>query len=363
MADKLVTIHFGKKEYYDAQNLLEIPFLSMISDNIEELRLREKIPEENYLVARFSKTKKIWTMSSDVKKLNSTYLFEKKWIDKNMEYLFTSKEISGFRSMDNIEENTLDEEVEINDSDADSDDESDESASKYPPAPPEIMLSKEENMKDSEGKQRKILVLGLKEMDGCYFKLNDVAKWVNLPNLRQKFYYKNTIYKKNVHYVRFICSNKLKSETEKPVQIFLTYLGMYNAIHDKKIICNTNVSINLSVWLKQFYGKGINENYIFDFDITKIKDRSGYVYCVSSSRLFAIKIGYTRSSEESLRARYATYYGKDIEIKLFWTKNPSELETQCHERFAKHRIMNELFDIAYQEDYYIYLRKNAKEII
>lgn len=325
-ADKLVSVFFEENEdieYYDAQQLLEIPFLFYVYDNVDQLVKDEQIPKDKYLIARFSKSKNQWTKPINEKQI-CTYLVEKKWTLGNILNLKKATDLDFVND------------ISIFDSDDESEDESNAKSElkktkkiiTYPPAPPRIILSKKKSMINSEGEKINVIIIGDEEVDSCYFKLSSVADSFGIVNLRRKLNYANTIYKKNSHYVRFMCTkeSKIISGNEGQVQIFLTYLGMYCAIHDRKLIRDTNISINLNKWLSLFYGNGINEKYKFDFTVAKIKKKSGYVYCIRSDRFLMVKIGYTRGTEKNLRARYATSYGKDLEIDLFWTEYPSRLE-------------------------------------
>jgi len=76
-----------------------------------------------------------------------------------------------------------------------------------------------------------------------------------------------------------------------------------------------------------------------------------YVYTVYSDLLNAIKIGFWRNDITSLKKRYSTYYGTDIDIFAINVGDCRSVEKQCKERFKKYNICGELFEKEYYDKY------------
>jgi prophage antirepressor-like protein len=87
----------------------------------------------------------------------------------------------------------------------------------------------------------------------------------------------------------------------------------------------------------------------------------GVVYCVTSKLINFVKIGFWTGNLKTLRSRYCTSYGSDVEILYVTTNNAHILETKCHERFEKYRISNELFNKEHISEYIGFLKENEEE--
>lgn len=88
---------------------------------------------------------------------------------------------------------------------------------------------------------------------------------------------------------------------------------------------------------------------------------NGVVYFVTCDILNGIKIGFWRSSLESLKKRYTTTYGKNTKILFCRTQNAPKLEKEIHKEFHNHNITNEIFSKDKLEDY-LHFIKNTKKL-
>ena len=75
-----------------------------------------------------------------------------------------------------------------------------------------------------------------------------------------------------------------------------------------------------------------------------------------------IKIGFWTGTIKGLESRYKTYYGNDLDIYTFYTKNPYLLEQQTHKYFNNYNITNELFKKEYLDDYCKYIECNIIDL-
>lgn len=233
-------------------------------------------------------------------------------------------------------------------------------------APKIITLTDNEKMKNTKGDIINIEIRGKREEDKCYFKVHDIAIGFGMANLYHTVVTKKT-YVNNEHYKYFNCKNneldkKVKKIYSHKKQLFLTFFGFYRLIHLSKLIQDVKISFAITNWLMQFYGSFSVDNFVINFDMIKYLNSIGYTYCVTSPILDAIKIGFWRSTLESLRARYITVYGSDIELYAYETRNPNKLETKCHKKFAPYKITNELFQKKYLNQYVDFIQKNVEPI-
>lgn len=81
------------------------------------------------------------------------------------------------------------------------------------------------------------------------------------------------------------------------------------------------------------------------------KAKPGLVYLVTSNVLSAVKIGSWKSTGRSLRSRYATSYGQNVNIDSVFCGDCRAAEVEIHRAFAEHRLSGELFDLANLPDY------------
>lgn len=133
-------------------------------------------------------------------------------------------------------------------------------------------------------------------------------------------------------------------------KIYLTFIGFSKVVNSTKIYRSFDI-ILIHNWLLQFNVTKYISEYIIVPSNTTIY---GYTYCVSSPMINGAKIGYWNGSINSLKSRYVTYYGKNIELHTFPMRNPHKIEKKFIKKFAKYRISGELFDKKYVFKYIIF---------
>jgi len=229
---------------------------------------------------------------------------------------------------------------------------------KYPEAPDILELEEHEKFKDKNGKTIKIEVRGERKCNECYFNIRDVSITFEMPNLNETVLRDISKYELNLHYKIFSVITKFNLKHPKSKKfVFLTYVGFQKFINVSRNNFNSKLIFTMTKWLQQFDNSKLKQYNIPNMKIVK-KSKVGYVYCVTSNIINAIKIGFWTSSIDSLQQRYHTYFGNDIDLYYFYTKNPNKLEYDCHKYFDNYKITNELFNKDQLEDYINYLELN-----
>ena len=224
-------------------------------------------------------------------------------------------------------------------------------------APEIIYLEDNEKFKDNEGKIIEIETIGTRKIDGIYFKVKDVMKEFEMQFLDKTLKDKNNKYNIEEHYKIFNCITDRKVKKT----LYLTYKGFLKMAFCSKITKHNNTQYIIKKWLDNF-DKTILKNYTLNIKDNINKNNIGYVYIISSDILNFVKIGMWRSSIEGLYSRYITYYGKNIEVDYFLTKNAFFLEKQIHKNFKEYNITNELFEKVYYNEYVNYIKDNIEKI-
>lgn len=222
---------------------------------------------------------------------------------------------------------------------------------------PDILELKEEEMfKDDEGNVIDIEVRGERDVDRCYFKVEDVSNGFDLPNLQITITNNDSAYEKKRHYVYFMVDDITAQKTMK--KMYLTYEGLKKiAIRSHKI--SEDTANEIYRWLEHITNVKTGKDFVLNKMKRQQLNRSGYVYCITSEILNAIKIGFYRSTIKSLKSRYTTCYGSQLIVHAIMTDDCIQLESEIHERFAKYCIINELFKKEHLDSYVNYLVNNA----
>ena len=267
------------------------------------------VPDGKYLYAKYDKAAEEWNETDGA--------------SRKMDKLFISKKF--FDSVE-IEEDVV-----------------------YDDLPEEIILEDNEKFFDNDGNIVEIQVVGERNVDKCYFLVKDIMDGFDLPNLHANIIRENSSYMENTHYKYFTITNKKKG-------LYLTYYGFMKAM---------NISFKLShktkksatKWARQItYCKKINK-YLIEPSI-KNDETIGYVYCVTSDIVDAVKIGFWTGKLDGIRKRYMTSYGKNMYIFTVRTMNPRKLECKCHKFFADKKISGELFEKDHIKKYEKFLTNN-----
>ena len=281
---------------------------------------KHDITDEDYIYAKLDSDKK-WIESDGKSKKFDKIFIDKTWFDETYE-----------DDDEKLEEIKDDTEV----------------------APDVIKLTKNEKFYDEDNNVIEIEVRGERVVHRCYFKVEDVSKGFKLPNLQVSILDKKSCYEKDEDYKYFYCNDTKK--------LFLTLIGFFSVIFSsKKLNKNRNNYTALCYWILNLCStvniSFDNSKHIFSNN-TFNKSNIGFVYCVSSTLLNGIKIGYWTSCLESLKTRYATYYGKNSTINHFKTYLPSVVESQFKNTFKKYNITNEIYDQKYLIEFLEFFKNN-----
>jgi len=323
------TININNIEYYEGDELMKTsPIYFKKARNAREIIKLNKINEDNYTFGKYDKDNEEWNETDGKSKKLDKVLFKVEWCKLNIPELAENDEVKH-----EIEE-----------------------------APSIICISEDERANDETGFMSNIEMRGERVHDKCYFKVKDVMALFEMPNLNETIIdSRRNGYIENTHYKYFNCifensNGKKKSKKE----LFLTIEGMRRlAFCSRKF--NHSVSRKIVKWLEHF-DSVILKNNSFTLDKFDIKPDIGFVYCVTSDILNAIKIGFWKGSIEGLRSRYTTSYGNNLVLHTFETSYPHKLEQKCHKHFEKYRITNELFDKKYINKYIEFIKKNVVKI-
>ena len=222
----------------------------------------------------------------------------------------------------------------------------------YPEAPEILELDDDEKFKDEKGNVIEIETRGERNQKNCYFKVKDVSNAFHMPNLLSSLLHKDGNYNEKMHYEYF------SSVQPKKNVLYLTYSGFRKVINISQKNFSSSTLFLLNKWLEQFDDSIVDEYVVQQSELDN--DKEGYVYCVTSDLLNAIKIGFWRGTLAGLRQRYVTSYGKNLSLHYAYTMYPYTLEKECHKHFNKQKITNELFVKEYIKEYVEYINKNIK---
>lgn len=217
-------------------------------------------------------------------------------------------------------------------------------------APPLIYLDDDEKFYDNDGNILEIEVRGEREFDKCYFKVNDIKKQFGIKLLHKTITQKNSGYVVDEHYVYFYL--KIPSTLNRAKKLYLTYTGFSKIIESMRA-CRNNIK-SMRLWLFQFNQTKYTGDYIL---LPQNSIVYGYTYCVTSSMINGIKIGYWTGTISALKSRYVTYYGNDIELHNFFVVNPHEIEKKFIIKFNSYKLYGELFKKKYLSIYLDFFMK------
>lgn len=319
MEPQLIII--DNETYYNAEELKEfdISFFEKTNKTIRKIIKIKNIPEEEYNYFCFNKKDNKWKISNKDKPSPKSKLFiTEEWSKLNIPKF------------------------------------NDEITNDYEEAPDILELNDNEKFKDVDNKPLNIEVRGERNVNKCFFKLKDISINFKLDNLNKVILNKNTEYQEDKHYKYFIIKNKYKKTSKK--EVYLTYLGFLRVLFVSKYKIKKESYLIVMNWINQF-SKNNKKEFKINFK-TKEQIEEGYVYCVSSPQLNAIKIGFWRSSIESLKRRYITSYGENIDLYTVYSNNAKKLEKVVFKYFKNNKITNELYEKKYLKKYIKYIKKN-----
>jgi hypothetical protein len=109
---------------------------------------------------------------------------------------------------------------------------------KYEEVPEILELEDEEKFKDTSGNILEIEVRGERNSKNCYFRVKDVAKVFDMPNLDRSLRHINSDYEYETHYKCFIKRINIKEEkrnyTKIAKSLYLTYEGMLKVLYSSR---------------------------------------------------------------------------------------------------------------------------------
>lgn len=328
LQSNIITIN--NQQYYKADDIYEInpKFFYGCANNIRNIVTRKNIPNNSYLYAYMKDNE--WIIS------NKTYcraklLLYKSWAEKNIKGI--------------IEDEKL-----------------------FETLPPEIKLNEHEYFCDLDGNKMEIKICGNRKNREFYFNAKDISNKFEFPSLEKQLIDSRTDgYQVNTHYKYFYSKkNKVdgKGKTTYSKSLYLTHNGILKCIFSS-VMTHTKINQNAIVmWVNNIVYNLNIDNRIKLQKYDNVTNTRGYVYIIDpcSTHIF-VKIGFWRSNINGLYSRYATYYGKDIEIICYESKNAPQTEKNLFDTFKKYNISGELYDKKYKNNYISYLDVNCKRYV
>ena len=189
---------------------------------------KKNIPDTEYVYANFFAKTKEWNLSDESCK-KAQLLITKSWVDK---YYFRS-DVAVIAPVvapaSPVVQEEQKEDINFGNS------ERKEGQEVIENAPPLLELSDEEKFHDTDGNIIEIETRGEKEVDKIFFKVKDVMKGFDMPNLNKNLIDPTSNYERGVHY---LCFNRISTfripESNKPTNtkklLYLTYTGLLRVL-------------------------------------------------------------------------------------------------------------------------------------
>ena len=201
----MITIINNNKYILGDYILINAPIFCKGFRGVREMIKKKNIEEDKYIFAR-QKTDNNWIIANGKStKVDKVFFIE-----------------SIINSIPELTNNTIEQNI--------TDDKGNEKA------PPIIYLSDNEKFKDECDNVLEIETRGVRNEDNIYFKVKDIEKQFDMPNLKIHIIDEKASYELNTDYKFFLCEKKTnsfistkKKSNDKPTikkQLYLTYLGM-----------------------------------------------------------------------------------------------------------------------------------------
>lgn len=243
------SIDESNKLYYNAKDICahKPDLFKGIKTTIRRIIERKNIPQTEYVFACFNKKVNInkWNMSNR-ECAKAQLLISKEWVDANLFTLEVTPQIKPLKKIKKKKPIVVYE----------SSDEEDESASDveqenvsekpveptYLPAPPLLELEFDEKFHDDNGNVLEIETRGERHSQKIFFRVKDVMKAFDMPNLSNTMMNSITGYKRGVDFVSFTMVynihpklpkllGKSNDQNKKPkTSLFLTYTGLLRVL-------------------------------------------------------------------------------------------------------------------------------------
>eukprot|EP00960_Hanusia_phi_P063758 765562-Hanusia_phi.AAC.2 len=185
----------GKGLVYNADELAkyDIEYFYGCGKGICKIIIKKNIASSEYF---YGLNNNLEWKHSDEKCNKAKLLIKAEWVHVNVP------------KMREIANNVLDEEAII------------EFGHRYVEAPPILELQEDEKIKDNDGRVLNIEVRGDRTVNGCYFKASDVARELQMDNLKTTMHHKDKGYEPGKHY-------KTKQIARIPIKSLIHGPGWY----------------------------------------------------------------------------------------------------------------------------------------
>ena len=334
--DKIEIVEINGVEYISGDIILKTaPKYSKGFKTARVLLRMKSVPKDDYVFAKNCKGK--WILSSGVSIKFDKVFIKKEYVEQNI------PEISGQEDK--------------------KEDDSDTKPIIYEKIimPNIIDLRNDEKFKDHRGNIINIETRGERAVDKIFFKVTDVAIKFDQQRLHDTLLNKQGTYTEHNDY-EFLYYPPTPGQKDKR-ELFLTYTGFRKYIETtKSIIFSKNTKYTMHKWLSQLFDTTKLQSFHINIKKYIILSTIGYTYCATSSTTNSVKIGYWKSNLSSLRSRYVTPYGDDVQIIAIKTNDAHKLEKMCHAHFSNYNIRNELFEKQYIGEYVEYLNSHSEYV-
>ena len=263
---------------------------------------RRNIPNTEYVYACFNIKLNRWNVSSEVS-LKAQLLISKEWVDIHM-FNNPSQKKKNKTQTKNIKSDV------IKKNDVKEDEEEDEEEDVENP-PPTLELKDSQKFRDIDGNFINIEIRGERCRNKIFFRLTDVMRRFDMPNLSNCIIDKTSSYKRGLHYKLFKKNNKTNLISNYRKILYLSYYGFLRVINVSRAnseFLNKNINI-LTKWLDNLINNKCFDNYLLNY---VEKNTSGLIYIISSPLIHAIKI---ESKKNYKGGKWSLKYKRSIDCK------------------------------------------------
>jgi hypothetical protein len=195
-------------------------FFSKVYKNIRNIIKNKNLSADNYKYAYINKTGS-WVESKE-SYARAKLLLAAEWVENNVPKVIVHKKQENKHS-EQKDENKIDRDLKISE------------LYDVKPAPEVLELEDNEKFTDSNGKKLEIMVRGERQRLRCYFRVKDVSKEFDMPNLNDTILDKHRKYISNTHY-KYFTIEKTVNDRQKvsKKELYLTYNGMLKVLFSSR---------------------------------------------------------------------------------------------------------------------------------
>lgn len=216
------TLSLNDNLYYLAEELhvYDMAFFSKVYKNIRNIIKNKNLSADNYKYAYINKTGS-WVESKE-SYARAKLLLAAEWVENNVPKVIVHKKQENKHS-EQKDENKIDRDLKISE------------LYDVKPAPEVLELEDNEKFTDSNGKKLEIMVRGERQRLRCYFRVKDVSKEFDMPNLNDTILDKHRKYISNTHY-KYFTIEKTVNDRQKvsKKELYLTYNGMLKVLFSSR---------------------------------------------------------------------------------------------------------------------------------